>query len=89
MLTPEIYSVSLRPRAKKEIRNLDRQILTRISKAIDSLTENPRPPGCLKVKTTEGLWRIRVGDWRIGYEIDDAAQTVIIITIGHRSEFYD
>jgi mRNA-degrading endonuclease RelE of RelBE toxin-antitoxin system len=46
-------------------------------------------PGCLRVKTTEGLWRIRVGDWRIGYEIDDAKRTVTIITVGHRSDFYD
>lgn len=86
---PELYVVSLRPRARKEIRNLDRQILTRVSKAFDNLAENPRPPGCLKVKTSETQWRIRVGDWRIGYEIDDAARTVTIVTVGHRSEFYD
>jgi mRNA interferase RelE/StbE len=88
MPTPEAYSVSLRPRASRETRRVDRQTLARISKAIDALTENPRPPGCLKVKTAEGQWRIRVGDWRIGYEIDDDARTVTIITIGHRSEFY-
>ena len=73
MPTPEAYSVSLRPRASRETRRLDRQTLARISKAIDSLADNPRPPGYLKVKTAEGLWRIRVGDWRIGYEIDDEA----------------
>jgi mRNA interferase RelE/StbE len=89
MPTSEPYSLSLRSRAKREIRNLDRQTLARISRAIDSLPENPRPSGCLKVKTSEGLWRIRVGDWRIGYEIDDAARTVIIVTVGHRREFYD
>jgi mRNA interferase RelE/StbE len=85
----EGYVVFLRPRARKEARRLDRQILARISKAIDTLAENPRPSGSLKVKTTEGRWRIRVGDWRIGYEIDDEARTVTIITIGHRSEFYE
>jgi mRNA interferase RelE/StbE len=68
---------------------LDRQTLTRISKAIDSLSENPRPTGCLKIRTEERLWRIRVGDWRIGYEIDDAAHEVTIITVGHRREFYE
>ncbi len=52
-----------------------------------ALTEDSRPPGCLKVKTAEGLWRIRVGDWRIGYEID--GDNVTIITIGHGREFYD
>ncbi len=89
MPTPELYSISLRPRARREIRSLDRQTTARVSKAIDSLAENPRPHGCLRVKTTEGLWRIRVGDWRIGYEIDDAARTIEIVTIGHRREFYD
>lgn len=89
MPTSEAYSVSLRSRARREIRNLDRQTLARISKAIDSLADNPRPSGCLKVKTTEALWRIRVGDWRIGFEIDDDARLVTIITVGHRREFYD
>jgi len=89
MATPEQYFVSLTSRARRENHRLDRQILVRISKAIDTLAENPRPSGCLKVKTTEGLWRIRVGDWRIGYEIDDEARTVTVITIGHRSEFYE
>lgn len=89
MPTPEVYRVSLRSQARREVRNLDRQTLARISKAIDSLSANPRPLGCLKVKTSEGRWRIRVGDWRIGYEIDDAARTVMIVTVGHRREFYD
>jgi mRNA interferase RelE/StbE len=89
MPTPELYSVSLRSRASRETRKLDRQTLARISRAIDSLAENPRPPGCLKVKTKEGYWRIRVGDWRIGYQINDDARTVTIITVGHRREFYD
>ena len=89
MPTPETYSVSLRSRAKREIRDLDRQTLARISKAIDSLSATPRPTGCLKVKTAEGLWRIRVGDWRIGYEIDDEARHLTIITVGHRREFYE
>ncbi len=89
MPTPNAYIVSLSLRAQRETRKLDRQILARVAKAIDSLAENPRPSGCLKVKAAEDLWRIRVGDWRIGYEIDDAAQAVTIITIGHRREFYD
>ena len=55
---------------------------------LQHLASNPRPPGCLKVKSAEGVWRIRVGDWRIGYEIDDSIQEVVVIRVGHRSEFY-
>ncbi len=89
MPTSDGYSVSLSLRARRETRKLDRQILSRVTKAIDGLAENPRPPGCIKVKTGERLWRIRVGDWRIGYEIDDVARAVTIVTLGHRREFYD
>lgn len=89
MPTPETYNVSLSKRARRETHKLDRQTLARIAQAIDLLETNPRPPGCLRVKTQEGLWRIRVGDWRIGYEIDDEAREVIIVTVGHRREFYE
>lgn len=89
MSTPEAYSVALSLRAGREARRLDRQVLARVAKAIDRLVENPRPSGCLKVKNKGNLWRIRVGDWRIGYEIDDEKREVTIITVGHRREFYD
>jgi mRNA interferase RelE/StbE len=85
----ESYSVFLTRRARKDLDRLDRQTLNRIAPEIDALSANPRPAGCLKVKGEANLWRIRVGDWRIGYEIDDATREIIIIRIGHRREFYD
>lgn len=81
--------VNITSRAERELRRLDRTTKNRIVTAVFALMDDARPHGCLKVKATEGLWRIRVGDWRIGYEIDDAAQTVTIMTIAHRREFYD
>lgn len=89
MSTADNYDVLLTVRARKETRRLDPQVLRRIAKSIDQLAENPRPPGSLKVKTSEGLWRIRVGDWRIGYEIDDQKRMITVVTVGHRREFYD
>jgi mRNA interferase RelE/StbE len=89
MPTFETYTVSLSNRARRETHRLDRQILSRIARAFDELAENPRPAGCLQVKTSERLWRIRVGDWRIGYKIDDGAREITIVTVGHRREFYD
>lgn len=89
MPTPETYNVSLSKRARRDTHKLDRQTLARIAQTIDLLETNPRPPGCLKVKTQEGLWRIRVGDWRIGYEINDQDREVTIVTVGHRRESYE
>jgi mRNA interferase RelE/StbE len=57
--------------------------------AITTLASDPPPQGCLKVRSEEGVWRIRVGDWRIGYQVDDNANEVLVIRIGHGSEFYD
>ena len=83
-----MYSVKITSRAEGDLKRLDRPVRNRVVTAILALASNPRPPGCLKVKSAEGVWRIRVGDWRIGYEIDDSLQEVVVIRIGHRSEFY-
>ncbi|MBA2703435.1 MAG: type II toxin-antitoxin system RelE/ParE family toxin [Blastocatellia bacterium] len=84
-----MYSVIITSRAERELKRLDRSVKNRTIIAALSLADDPRPSGCLKVKATKSLWRIRVGDWRVGYEIDDTFRQVRIITIGHRSEFYD
>jgi len=83
------YDVLFTRRARKDLDRLDRKVVGRIAPVVDALADDPRPPGCLKVKGEESLWRIRVGDWRIGYEINDAAREVTVIRIAHRSEFYD
>jgi mRNA interferase RelE/StbE len=82
-----MYKVLITSHAEKELKRLDRSTKNRILPVALALANNPRPHGCLKVKREERLWRIRVGDWRIGYEIDDDAQVVKIITVGHRREF--
>lgn len=84
-----MYSVSITSRAERELRRLDRPIKNRVVTATLALANDPRPHGCLKVRVAENLWRIRIGDWRVGYEIDDEAQAVRIVTVGHRREFYD
>lgn len=82
------YSVSITGRAERDIRKLDKQIKSRITKTILALADDPRPAGCLKVQGEEDVWRIRVGDWRVGYLVDDAAKEVVVVRIAHRSEFY-
>jgi mRNA interferase RelE/StbE len=84
-----MYSLVISSRAERELKRLDKSVKNRLVTSALRLADDPRPHGCLKVKTGESLWRIRVGDWRIGYKIDDKEQTVTIVTIGHRREFYD
>ena len=71
------------------MQRLDKPVVSRVASAIDALVDDPRPPGCIKVKHEAELWRVRVGDWRIGYEINDASREVTVIRVGHRGEFYD
>ncbi len=84
-----MYDVIITSHAERELRRLDRSTKNRILPAALALADNPRPHGCLKVKAEERLWRIRVGDWRVGYEIYDDTKVVRIIAVGHRREFYD
>jgi mRNA interferase RelE/StbE len=84
-----MYKVTITRPAEKDLRSLDRQTKNRIVTEILSLVNDPRPHGCRKVVSEERLWRVRVGDWRIGYEIDDSSKEITIIRIGHRREFYD
>jgi mRNA interferase RelE/StbE len=83
-----MYRIVITSRAERELRRLDKSIKNRIVTAINSLAENPRPHGCLKVKG-ENIWRIRVGDWRVGYQVDDSAQIVDVIRVNHRGQFYE
>jgi mRNA interferase RelE/StbE len=66
-----MYSVKITSRAEGERKPLDRPVKDRLVLAILASAIDPRPPGCVKLRSAEGVWRIRVGDWRIGYEIDD------------------
>ncbi len=84
-----MYSVLILPRVEKFLKGLGQAIKNRLVSAMMALAADPRPPGCIKVKSEDGVWRIRVGDYRIGYMIDDLAKVVTIIRIGHRSDFYD
>jgi mRNA interferase RelE/StbE len=84
-----MYKVSITSRAEKDLKRLDRSVKNRIVTAIMDLANEPRPACCRKILSEEGVWRIRVGDWRIGYRIDDTAKEVTVIRIANRSEFYD
>ena len=66
------YSVALASSAEKELKKLSGQLTARIVPRIEKLASNPRPTGCKKLKGGDNEWRIRVGDYRIVYTIDDS-----------------
>ena len=82
-----MYKVELRRDAQKVLDKLPKQYFQAIITAIKGLSENPRPRGMENIKST-GLWRIRQGDYRIIYFIQDDFKSVIIVRIGHRREIY-
>ena len=84
------YAVSLEKTAARFLLRLrDAKLKARLDEAIESLADDPRPPGCRKLAGTSDRYRVRVGDYRIIYRIDDGKVTVLVLVIGHRREVYD
>ena len=83
------YSVVIKSSAQKELDAFDDAVFSRIDRKILALAENPRPAGCKKLKGYKDQWRIRIGDWRVVYLIDDSAKFVSITRVAHRREVYD
>ncbi len=83
------YSVSIRRQALKELAKLPPADTRKVTDAIDMLSEEPRPVGCKKLKgRSEAMWRVRVGDYRVIYSIDDEIEVVEVGKIGHRKDVY-
>ena len=82
-----IYTVHITRRAQKELAALTVEAYRRVRHAIETLAMSPRPPGCAKLSGRDG-WRIRIGDYRVIYTIDDEAKLVTVVNIGHRREIY-
>jgi len=81
--------VVVSPAAQRDIARLSAEITERVIAALRRLRENPRPPGCLLLRNYRPLtWRIRLGDWRILYEIDDEAGLVTVTSVRHRGKAY-
>ena len=83
------YTVEVKPAARKELEALPDNVLSRVMRKLEALGETPRPAGCKKLKGSKDQWRVRVGDWRVVYIIDDAAKVVSVTRIAHRREVYE
>jgi len=82
-----VYRVELRRNARKSLDRLQEQERHRIISALLNLEQEPRPKGVEKIRRTE-LWRIREGDYRLVYHIDDEEKVITIVRIGHRRDVY-
>jgi mRNA interferase RelE/StbE len=85
-----LYTITFKKSAEREFEKLPTQVIRRIGKAIDTLSKNPRPVGSKKLEgQKESLWRIRIGDYRVIYLVEDVIKIVEIRRVGHRKDIYE
>jgi mRNA interferase RelE/StbE len=82
------YEVRLKPSAERELRRLPREVAARIAEAVAALGGDPRPRGVKKLVGSATAYRIRVGDYRVIYDVFDGVLVVVVVTIAHRREVY-
>ena len=81
------YFLFILPRAQRELAALSKKDFEKVKAAILALAGNPRPANCSKLTGRNG-WRIRIGNYRVIYEIDDPNRSVTVLNVGHRREIY-
>ena len=86
---PEDYRIEILSSARRELESLPSGVVSRAAYAIVALSKNPRPRGCRKLKGSDSDYRVRVGDYRVMYEVSDSAKLVRVYRIRHRSRAYD
>lgn len=82
------YRVELTPGAARQLRKLDPQTGRRIAGAIELLAVDPRPPASRQLRGRQG-YRVRIGDYRVIYTVDDGVLLVLVLRLGHRKDVYD
>ena len=83
-----MYEVYLEKSAENDLKRLPTSVFDRIIPQIKSLGEDPRPSGCRKITDSKSDWRIRIGDYRVIYDIDKKAKAVRVMRVRHRREVY-
>jgi mRNA interferase RelE/StbE len=82
------YRIEVKSKPRKSLAKIPNPHQRRIAKAIDALAGDPRPPGCTRIVGAQDAYRIRVGDYRVVYEVVDRVLIVYVIRVGHRKEVY-
>ena len=83
-----MYTIEISNAAKREFRRLPTEIQTRMRTMINTMTDEPRPPGVRKLAYPSGTYRLRIGQYRIVYEVDDSTRLIRIIAVGPRGSVY-
>lgn len=83
------YHIVIELKAAKALTKIHPQYQSRIANAIDALSVEPRPDGCVKLTGTTNAYRVRVGDYRVVYEVADSINIVTVTRIGHRKDIYE
>lgn len=84
----EHYEVRFAPSVRKQLRKLERSVQQRVLDAISLLAETPRPPAARALVGRSGYLRIRIGDYRVIYTVEDDQLIVLVVIIGHRRDVY-
>ncbi len=87
-MTVPAYAITLRPRARRALRQLDSDAREAVAAAIESLADNPHPPGVRALTGHRPYLRVRAGDYRVIYAVDEAVCAVRIAVIGHHRDVY-
>ena len=82
------YRVELTRSAEKDLRRIDKSQVATIYRGLESLSDDPRPHGVKKLSGADRTYRIRIGDYRVVYEIEDAVLLVLVIRVAHRKDVY-
>ncbi len=83
-----MYRVEFRPAAVKQLEGLPRSAQRRVLARVEALGRDPRPPGCRKLTGAENTYRIRIGRYRVIYDVLDDRLVVLVVKVGHRREVY-
>ena len=83
------YRIEVTPRARKDLKALPKRERQRVAEQIDILKTDPRPTGCKKLKGREDFYRIRVGNYRVVYQIENEILLILIVRVGDRKEIYE
>lgn len=83
-----VYKIEVKRSALNDLEKLDKRILRQMISKMEALTKNPRPVQSLKLSGSEYCYRLRVGKYRLLYQINETAKIVIIFAVGHRKDIY-